>query len=70
MVSMVTFKVDGMSCNGCSGKLQSALSSVPGVSSAQVTLDPAQAVIQYDEQKVTPVALRHVVEDVGFDVIA
>ncbi|MBF0858648.1 heavy-metal-associated domain-containing protein [Gluconobacter sp. LMG 31484] len=70
MVSVVTFKVDGMSCQGCSGKLQSALSNVSGVSSAQVTLDPGQAAIQYDEQKVTPVALRHVVEDVGFDVIA
>ncbi|GBR55682.1 heavy-metal-associated domain-containing protein [Gluconobacter sphaericus] len=70
MVSMVTFKVDGMSCNGCSGKLQSALSNVPGVSSAEVTLDPGLAVIQYDEHKVTPVALQHVVEDVGFDVIA
>jgi len=41
-----------------------------GVSSAEVTLDPGQAAIQYDEQKVTPVALQHVVEDVGFDVIA
>ncbi|WP_408872412.1 heavy-metal-associated domain-containing protein [Gluconobacter roseus] len=70
MVSVVTFKVDGMSCQGCSGKLQSALSNVSGVSSAQVTLDPAQAAIQYDEQKVTPIALQHVVEDVGFDVIA
>ncbi|KXV41408.1 hypothetical protein AD942_02725 [Gluconobacter japonicus] len=69
MTASVTFKVEGMSCTGCSGKLQKALEAVPGVSVAEVTLEPAQAVIQYDEANVSPSALKDTVEDVGFDVV-
>ena len=69
MVDTVIFKVDGMSCTGCSSKLEKALNAVPGVSSAEVTLDPGQANIYYDGNAVQPAALRDVVEDLGFDVV-
>ena len=69
MTATVTFQVEGMSCTGCSGKLQKALEAVPGVYAADVTLEPAQAVIQYDDAKVSTATLKETVEDVGFDVV-
>lgn len=39
-----TYSIEGMSCNGCREKVEDALNSIEGVT-AQVSLDPPQAVI-------------------------
>nr|WP_294914241.1 heavy-metal-associated domain-containing protein [uncultured Neokomagataea sp.] len=65
----VSLRVDGMSCEGCSKRLQAALSALVGVQQAQVTLKPGQAVVQYDEAQLTVQDLKESIEDSGFDVL-
>lgn len=43
-----TLKVDGMTCMHCVGAVKKALEQVPGVESAEVSLDKAQAVVTGD----------------------
>lgn len=37
------YKITGMHCEACVGKIQKAISAIPGVESAEVTLNPPQA---------------------------
>ncbi|KQR68308.1 heavy metal translocating P-type ATPase [Pedobacter sp. Leaf176] len=43
-----TYKITGMSCQGCRSKVENVLNAIDGVS-AQVTLEPAEAVITMQE---------------------
>ena len=43
-----TLKVDGMTCTHCVGAVKKALEQVPGVESAEVSLEKAQAVVTGD----------------------
>jgi copper chaperone len=62
-----TIKVSGMTCGGCSGSVTRVLSELPGVAKAEVTLDPAQAVVQFDPAQVTRDALCAAIDDAGFE---
>ena len=43
------------------------LNELDGVAQADVSLEKAQAVVSFDENKVQPAALVEAVEDAGFD---
>lgn len=62
-----TIKVEGMSCGGCVRSVTEALKAQPGVGNAEVSLEMAQARIDYDPTQVSVERLRRVVEDAGFD---
>ncbi len=64
--TMTTLKVDGMTCNGCVGRLQKVLSKLEGVTEAIVTLDPGEAKIDGPVSRETIVAA---IEGAGFDVV-
>jgi copper chaperone CopZ len=59
--------VEGMTCQGCVNSLARALKSTPGVQSATVTLEPAQASIEHDPLAAPVAALRAVIADAGFE---
>ena len=59
----VTLEVEGLTCNNCVRKLERALREADGVTSAVVTLDPGQAVI---EGRASAAALKAVVEATGY----
>jgi copper chaperone CopZ len=48
-----TFAIQGMHCQNCVNKLTGALSKVPGVSSAHVTLNPPEAHLQMNSEVAT-----------------
>lgn len=48
-MSKVVYKVKGMACNHCVMHVQKALESLPGVK-AEVTLEPAQAVLEFTDR--------------------
>jgi copper chaperone len=64
----VTIKVEGMHCGGCSSSVTKALKATPGVEDAQVSVEKGEAVIKYDDQKVTVAKLREVITGTGFKV--
>ncbi len=62
----VTYNVDGMSCVHCAAHVASALESLPGVK-AVVTLEPAQAVIQFADKVYDKSELQAVVAEKAGD---
>ena len=66
----VTIKVDGMKCAKCSASVTKALKATAGVEDAQVSSEKGEAVIKYDDQKLTETKLREVINSTGFKAVA
>ena len=62
----VTIKVEGMKCAKCSASVSKALKATEGVQEAQVSSEKGEAVIKYDDQKLTEAKLREVINSTGF----
>ncbi|MBF0191982.1 MAG: heavy metal translocating P-type ATPase, partial [Magnetococcales bacterium] len=62
---MVTFPVGGMSCASCSGRVERALSAIPGVERALVNLTMAQATVMGEVPLDTLISA---VREIGFQV--
>jgi copper chaperone len=60
-------KVGGMSCQGCVKNITGVLSALPGVASAEVSLEAAEAKVAFDPQAVRREELLAAIEDAGFD---
>ena len=65
----VTIKVQGMKCEKCSASVTKALKATDGVEDAQVSSDKGEAVIKYDDQKLTETKLREVINSTGFKAV-
>jgi len=59
-MSKVVYKVKGMMCGHCVMHVQKALESLPGVK-ATVTLEPAEAVIEFSEKVYDRAVLQSVI---------
>ncbi|HEY5885211.1 MAG TPA: heavy metal-associated domain-containing protein [Pyrinomonadaceae bacterium] len=64
-----TIRVDGMTCAKCTGSVEKALKATPGVEKVEVSLERKEAVVDYDDQKVTEAKLREVINATGFKVV-
>lgn len=60
-------KIGGMSCQGCVRNITGVLTAVPGVATAEVSLEAAEARVSFDPQIVVRGALVAAIEDAGFD---
>ncbi|SFN69981.1 copper chaperone [Formivibrio citricus] len=65
----IEIRIEGMSCEGCSGSVTRRLQAVPGVASVEVMLKPGAARIDFDPEKTGVAALEAVIEEAGFDVV-
>ena len=63
----ISIKVGGMSCQGCVKNISGVLGALPGVASAEVSLDAAEAKVAFDPQVIARAALLEAIEDAGFD---
>lgn len=64
-----TIRVDGMKCAKCSGSVEKALKATPGVEKVEMNLEKKEAVIEYDDTKVTETKLREVINGTGFKAV-
>jgi copper chaperone len=64
-----TIRVEGMHCNKCSDSITKALKATAGVEKVEVSSEKGEAVIQYDDQKVTEAKLREVINSTGFKAV-
>jgi len=64
-----TIRVDGMKCTKCSGSVEKALKATTGVEKVEVNLERKEAVVEYDDAKVTEAKLREVINATGFKAI-
>lgn len=64
-----TIRVDGMTCAKCTGSVEKALKATPGVEKVEVNLQRKEAVVEYDDEKVTEAKLREVINATGFKAV-
>jgi copper chaperone len=60
-------KVGGMSCQGCVKNITGVLTAMPGVATADVSLEAAEALVSFDPQVVSRSALVRAIEEAGFN---
>jgi copper chaperone CopZ len=65
----VAIRVEGMKCGKCSGSVAKALKATPGVEDAEVNVERGEAVVRYDDEKVTEARLREVINATGFKAV-
>ncbi|HKO63466.1 MAG TPA: heavy metal-associated domain-containing protein [Pyrinomonadaceae bacterium] len=61
-----TIYVSGMTCGGCAISIEQVLKNTQGVENVQVNFERGEAVIKYDDRKVTASKLRAAVKSIGF----
>jgi len=64
----IELRVEGMTCSGCSGRLQRVLEAIDGVCAADVVLDTKQVTVEYDASKIGLGAIHEVIAAAGFSV--
>ena len=68
-VETLTAPVQGMHCAACVGRVERALTGVPGVATAAVSLATEQARITFDASRADFAALRGAVEAAGYELV-
>jgi len=65
-MARTVLEIQGMTCGHCAMRVQKALTELPGVRKATVTLQPARASVEYDEGAATPGQLAAAVTKAGY----
>lgn len=63
----IDVKVGKMKCPNCVAAVEEALSNVDGVNTFEVSLDDANAKIEYDSDKASKNDMKKAIEDAGFE---
>ena len=63
-----TINIKGMTCTGCVNSAKSVLEKISGVSSAEVSLNQAQAIIRHDATKSNVEQFKQAIRDAGFEI--
>lgn len=66
-MATTALRVEGMTCGACTSAVESAFKDVDGAGSVSVSLVMGRAVVQHDPQKLSPEAVKDMIEDRGFD---
>ena len=66
-MATTTLKVEGMTCGACTSAVESAFKNVDGAGNVSVSLVMERAVVQHDPKKLSPEAIKDMIEDRGFD---
>lgn len=61
-------KVKGMTCMGCVNSVKNVLEKIPGVRSADVSLEQKQVTVQYDAATTNAGKFKDAIKGAGFEV--
>lgn len=67
-IDTIVLKVEGMTCDHCKNAVEKAVKAIPGVSSAEVTLDDNTVTINFDTHVVKLEAIKKAIVDAGYEV--
>ena len=67
-MEIINLDIKGMTCSGCVNSVTRVLEAVPGVTTAEVTLTPGSARVQFDPALANAAQLKAAVEEAGYDV--
>ncbi len=60
------YQITGMTCGGCVRTVTTILQNQAGVNKVEVSLDPGQAEIEYDESQTSPEKLAKAIGQMGY----
>lgn len=60
-------KVKGMVCGGCKAGVENAVKKLPGIKSAEASLDKAELTVEFDETKAALADIKAAVVKAGFE---
>lgn len=67
---VMEMEIDGMTCNGCVGTVEASIKQMgEGITSVTVSLDSANAIVEYIPSKVDPEDIKKAVELNGYKVL-
>lgn len=66
MITIETYRIEGMTCAACVRAVERAVSRVPGVEKAEVNLATDRARVSFDAERTAPLAIRQAIEDAGY----
>ena len=61
-------KVKGMTCMGCVNSVKNVLEKMPGVDSAEVSLEQKQVTVQYNAATTKPDQFKNAIKGAGFEI--
>jgi mercuric ion binding protein len=62
----ITLAVPGMTCAACPITVKKALTTVDGVTKAEVSFENREAIVTFDDTKTNALALKKATEDAGY----
>lgn len=60
-------KVGGMTCGGCVRSVASVLKALPGVASAEISLEKGEAKVSFDPALASVAQLKGAIENAGYE---
>jgi copper chaperone len=67
-IDTIVFKVEGMTCGHCKNAVEKAVNALPGVSSAEVTLDDNKVTVDFDTHVVGVDAIKKAIVEAGYQI--
>jgi copper chaperone len=67
-MQMTIVRIKGMTCMGCVRSIKQILEEIPGVNSADVSLEENQVTIQYDAKKTNVNQFKEAIAGAGFEI--
>ncbi|MGI6685549.1 MAG: copper ion binding protein [Bacillota bacterium] len=67
-IDTIVLRVEGMTCGHCKNAVEKAVRAIPGVSSAEVTLDDNTVTVNFDTHVVGVDAIKNAIADAGYQV--
>jgi copper chaperone len=61
-------KIEGMTCMGCVNSVKNVLEKIPGVSSADVSLEQKQVTVEYDAAITNSNQFKDAIKGAGFEI--
>ena len=65
----ITLQVEGMTCPGCEGAVQSRVAGLPGIESVKADHIAKQTTVVYDNTLTNPEAIAQAIEEAGYKVV-
>ena len=65
----ITLQVEGMTCPGCEGAVQSRVAGLPGIESVKADHIAKQTTVVYDNTQTNPEAIAQAIEEAGYKVV-
>lgn len=67
MAQIIKFKITGMHCSSCSMNIDGELEDMPGVIKADTSYAKAQAIVEFDADKISPEKILEIIKATGYE---